>query len=198
MRVCGRLRRACPRSCRARRCLPWRRRIRGSAECAKRSWKSSQTFACSPLPQARRRRCCRSFGCGGLRDEIAAKLADILEIVQSQSTTSSQKWLAENRVADHHRTAIDQHRASRDDATNAVIHRQAIVHPVARLCVHHAREPEAPLHHASVADVGGLGHSRSCPTCRSATRGLAAREWPLLCIKRRRAQPCSFRLDLWP
>ena len=55
---------------------------------------------------------------------------------------SLQNWLAENLSRIDQRAAGRQHRARSQHTTDAVIHGQAVVQPVARLSVHHAREPQ--------------------------------------------------------
>ena len=79
--------------------------------------------------------------------------------VQSQRTMSLQNWLAENFSRMTTAAAADKNRAGHLHPADAVIHRQAVVHPVCRLRVHHAGKPVAPLHDAGMADVGGFGQS---------------------------------------
>ena len=79
--------------------------------------------------------------------------------MQSQRTISSQKWLAENLSRITTEPPADQHRAGRDDAADAVIHRQAVVHAVVgRVSIRPANQW---LHciMRPVTDVGGLGQA---------------------------------------
>ena len=63
-------------------------------------------------------------------------------------------------LAHHHGAATDQRRARGHYATDAVVHRQAVVHAVGGGDIHHPREPVAPLQQPVVADDGGLGQAR--------------------------------------
>ena len=58
--------------------------------------------------------------------------------------------------ADHHRAAAHQHCTGGNDAADAVIERQAIVHAIVGAGIHEAGEPETPLHQPVMADMGGL------------------------------------------
>ena len=66
--------------------------------------------------------CARAFfGAGRRGDEVAAELAPmLLAIVQSQRVTSLQKRLRRERLGDEYRAAVDQRRAERRDAADAV------------------------------------------------------------------------------
>src|SRR2546422_173597 len=92
-------------------------------------------------------------------DEIAAELADVLEQRAVPADHVMPELTGGELVPDHHGAAADQHRAGRQHAADAVVHRQAVVHPVAGAGVHHAGEPVTPLHQPSVADPGGLGQA---------------------------------------
>ena len=76
--------------------------------------------------------------------------------MQSQSTMSSQNLLAENFSRMTNGGARNEGCTGDLHAANAVVHRQAVVYPVFRLRAHHAGEPIAPLHHASMANDGSL------------------------------------------
>ena len=89
--------------------------------------------------------------------QVAAKLADVLEQRAVPTDDVAPELAGREFFADDDRAAADQNRAGRLHAADAVIHRQAVVHPVGRLRVHHAGEPVAPLHQAGMADVGGFG-----------------------------------------
>ena len=94
---CGRWRRACPRRCRATRCLRSRRRIPGSAECGSASWNVSQTSARSPLPQHSRCRCARLARMRRRVDADSGTARRYTETACSPSAaTSSQNCRAEN------------------------------------------------------------------------------------------------------
>ena len=79
--------------------------------------------------------------------------------VHSQRTMSSQNSRAENFSRMTTEPPLTSIAPVATHAADAVIHRQAVVHAVARLGVHHAREPEARMHQTVVVDVGGLGQS---------------------------------------
>ena len=88
--------------------------------------------------------------------QIAAKLADVLE---QRALPPDDVWpevTGRELVADHHRAAPDQDRAGGQNTTDAVIERQAVVHPIGRPGVHETGEPMTPLHQSSMADPGGL------------------------------------------
>ena len=89
--------------------------------------------------------------------QVAAKLADVLEQRAVPSDDIVPELAGREFFANHHRAAGDKNRAGRQHAADAVIHRQAVIHPVGRLRIHHAGKPMAPLHDAGMADVGGLG-----------------------------------------
>ncbi len=98
--------------------------------------------------------------------------------MQSQRTTSSQKRLRRKFLLQHDRAAADEHAADRDDAADAVIHRQAIHHPVGGRCVQNPGEPIAPGHDAVMADVGGLrqaGRAGGVDAERAVARGVGRR-----------------------
>ena len=92
--------------------------------------------------------------------QVAAQLADILEQRALPADDLVPELARRKFLSDHDGAPPDQHRAARQHAPDAVIHRQAVVHPVARARVHHAGEPVAPLHQPVVTDVGGLGQPR--------------------------------------
>jgi hypothetical protein len=94
-----------------------------------------------------------SFGFAG---KVAAQLADILEQRAVVTHHVVPEFTRGELLADHHRAAVEQHRADRHHAAGGVIHRQAVVHAVVRLGVHHAGEGAAREHHPVVVDVGGL------------------------------------------
>ena len=125
----------------------------------KRVLNSSQTSGRRPLPQASRRRCCGFVRIRRRVDEIAAQFADVLEQRAVVAHDVVPELARGEFLADHHRAAVAQHRAGRHQAAGGVIHRQAVVHAVGRLRVHHAGEGVARQHHAVVVDVGGLRHA---------------------------------------
>ena len=123
----------------------------------KRSLNGSQTSARSPLPQQRAAGDARARADAAARcSEIAAQLADVLEHRAVEARDVVPERAGGEFLADDHRAAIDQHRAGRHHAADAVIHRQAVVHAVARPRVHHAGEPMAPVHQPEMADDRGL------------------------------------------
>ncbi len=89
-------------------------------------------------------------------DQITAQLADILEQRAVPIDHVVPEFAGGEFIADHHRSAAHQHRAGGNDAADAVIQRQAIVHAVVGTGVHEAGEPKAPLHQPVMADMGGL------------------------------------------
>src|SRR5262249_24462370 len=100
---------------------------------------------------------------GGLRlgmQEVPAELTDVLEQRALPANDVAPELARRELLADHHGAATGKDRACGEDAADAVVHRQAVVHSVARLLVHQTSEPIAPLHHPSVADVGGLWQPR--------------------------------------
>src|SRR5262252_97037 len=60
--------------------------------------------------------------------QVTAELADILEQRAIPVGDIIPELACRELVADHYRTAIDQHGAGGDDAADAVVHRQTIVH----------------------------------------------------------------------
>ena len=92
-------------------------------------------------------------------EQIAAKLADVLEHRAVPTDNIVPELAGRELFPDHDRAAADQNCAGRKHAADAVIHRQAVIHPVRRLRIHHAGKPVAPLHDAGMADVGGLGQA---------------------------------------
>ena len=93
--------------------------------------------------------------------QVAAKLADVLKRGALPADDVAPELARREPLAHDQRAASSQHRARSQHTTNAVIHGQAVVQPIALLSVHHAREPQPPLHHVRVAHVDGLGHSRA-------------------------------------
>jgi hypothetical protein len=94
---------------------------------------------------------------GGRVEEITAELADILEQRAFEGDDIVPETARGKLLLDHHGAADDEKAADRDDASDAMIHRQAIVHAIGRSHIHHAGEPAAPRHDPVVADIGGLG-----------------------------------------
>ena len=92
----------------------------------------------------------------GLRrvEEVAGEFADILEQRAVPVGNVVPKTPRGKLVADQHRAAAHQDSAGRDDAADAVIHRQAIVHSIAGPGVHQPGEPKTPLQQPPVTDVG--------------------------------------------
>ena len=109
----GRWRRACPRRCRAKRCLRSRRRIPGCAEWRSGPGISARRRPCSPLPQASRKLMGALARMLRRGEQIAAELADILHQRAVPAVTSSQKSAGGELVADHDRAAAHQQRADR-------------------------------------------------------------------------------------
>ena len=103
--------------------------------------------------------CAFSVGAGRRGDEIAAELADILEHRAVPARDVAPEPARRKALGDDDRAAVDQRRADRRDAADAVIHRQAIVHAVVRRHVGEAGEPMAPGDDAMMADGGRLGQA---------------------------------------
>src|SRR5207237_967984 len=78
--------------------------------------------------------------------EVTAQFADILEQRAVPARDVVPESACRELVPDHDRTTTDQHGAGRHDATHAVVHRQTVVHSVARAGAHHAGKPVGPLH----------------------------------------------------
>ncbi len=89
--------------------------------------------------------------------QVPAQLADVLEQRAVPADDVAPELACRECFADHHRAAAHQNRAGRQHAADAVIHRQAVVHAVARAGVHQPGKPVAPLHHPGMAHVGGFG-----------------------------------------
>ena len=92
-------------------------------------------------------------------EQVSTKLADVLEQRAVPSDDIGPELAGRESFSNHDRTATEQNRAGRLHAANAVIHRQAVIHPVCRSRIHHASKPVAPLHETAVAHVGGLGQA---------------------------------------
>src|SRR5215471_11784606 len=92
-------------------------------------------------------------------DEVSAELANILENRALPLRDLVPEAARRKLLPEHDRSAAHQHRPSRHHAANAMIHRQAIVHPIRWTRVHHAREPMAPLHQSKVTDICRLRQS---------------------------------------
>ena len=88
--------------------------------------------------------------------QVAAELADILKQRAVEALDVVPELTCGEFLPDQHRAAVNQHRSDRHDAADAVIHGQAVIHPVARAGIHHAAEPVAPHQQAVMADIGGL------------------------------------------
>ena len=89
--------------------------------------------------------------------QVAAQLADVLEQRAVPADDVAPELAGRESLAEHHRRAADERRAGRHHAADAVIHRQAVVHPVAAANAHQPGKPVAPLHQPEVADLGRLG-----------------------------------------
>ena len=89
-------------------------------------------------------------------DEIAGEFADILNERAVAVDDIVPELLRGKFFADQHRAAAHQHRAGGDDAADAVIHRQAIVHAIVGAGIHQAGEPKTPLQNPPMADIDGL------------------------------------------
>jgi len=96
-------------------------------------------------------------------EKIPAHFADVLEHRAIVAPDVFPERAGREFVTNDHRAAIDQDRPGRYRAADAVIHRQAVVHAVARLRLHHAGEPMGPIHQPEMADdrclrqAGGAG-----------------------------------------
>ena len=64
--------------------------------------------------------------------------------------------LRRESVTDQHRTAANQQSAGGDDAADAMIHWQAIVHAILGPGIHQTREPQTPFQKPPMTDIGGL------------------------------------------
>ena len=98
----------------------------------------------------------------GLRrvEKIAGEFADILEQRAVPVGNVVPKTPRREFVADQHRAAAYQDGSGRNHAADAVVHRQAIVHPVAGPDIHQSGEPETPLQQPPVTDVGCFRQAR--------------------------------------
>ena len=90
-------------------------------------------------------------------DEVAAKLADILEQRAIAIRDVVPEFARGKSFADHDRSAANKQRAGRHHAADRVIHRQAIVHAIVRPGIHQAGEPKAPLHHRRWLTLAAFG-----------------------------------------
>src|SRR5579864_3865426 len=88
--------------------------------------------------------------------QIAAQLADVLKERAIPLRDIVPEAACRKSLADRDRSAIHQYGSARHHAADAVVHRQAIVHPVSRARVNEAGEPMGPLHDSEMADPGGL------------------------------------------
>src|SRR5205085_10001606 len=105
----------------------------------------------------------RVFGLMAMRlavQQVATELADVLEERAVPPDHVAPELPRGKSVAYHDRAAGGQHRTGRQHAADAVVHRQAVVHAVVCLRVHHPREPVAPLHQAAMTDAGSLRQPR--------------------------------------
>ena len=91
--------------------------------------------------------------------QVAAELADVLEQRAVPAEDVGPELMGRKSFADHHRPATHQNRAGREHTADAVVHRQTVVHPVARPSVEQAGKPMAPLQQAKMAHGGGLGQT---------------------------------------
>ena len=89
-------------------------------------------------------------------EQVAAKLADVLKHRAVPTDDIAPELAGRKLFANNDAAATDESRARHQHPANAVIHRQAVVHPVCGLNTHHAGKPMAPLHDTSMAHVGGL------------------------------------------
>src|SRR5262249_43271160 len=90
------------------------------------------------------------------RQQVTAQFADVLEQRAALGDHVLPEPARPEALTQYHRASPDQCRAGRDNATDAVIQRQAVVHAVTRLHVDQSREPVAPLHEAEVTDISRL------------------------------------------
>ena len=95
----------------------------------------------------------------GRVDQIAAQLADILKDRAVAGEDVVPEVPHRKPVADQDRAAAHQQSAGRDHAADAVIERQAVIHPVVGRSVHQPGEPKTPLQQPPVADMRGFRQS---------------------------------------
>ena len=145
-----------------------------------------QTSSESPLPIAIRSLMSLLLGADRRGDEIAAEFADILKRRAFPARDIVPKAARRKALGDRDRTAENQGRADRDDAADAVMHRQAIVEPVGRGQASKAGKPMAPDDEPAMTDLGGLrqtGRSRS----ENPQRAIGERDRSLLALRERLA-----------
>ena len=90
-------------------------------------------------------------------EQVAAKFADVLEQRAVPADDIVPELAGGEFLANDECAAGDENRARHLHPADAVIHGQAVIHPVRWLRTHHAGKPMAPLHDAGMADVGGFG-----------------------------------------
>ena len=154
---CGRWRPARPRHCRARSCLRWRHRTRGSAGCRKRSLNAFQTSGRKPvaagepdpmLALARMRR---------RLHQIAAELADILE-QRAVEARRRRPRIAARRTSPGSAPSRRSPAALRSPRCRRRCDTSAGNHTSGRSGAYPScRRTMAPLQQALMADIGGLG-----------------------------------------
>src|ERR1700691_4247452 len=91
---------------------------------------------------------------GWSTQEIAAELADVLKEGAVPPPHVAPELPRREFLADDNAAASDQSRPRHQHATDAVIHRQAVINPIVGLRMHHPRKPVGPLQYPAVADGG--------------------------------------------
>ena len=122
---------------------------------AKRCWNASQTVAGDDADRM------IAFMRPGRRiQEIAAKLADILEEGGPVIVDVGPEFMHREFAADHQRAAGGQGHTRCAYAAGRMIHRERVVHAVALACIQGACEAVHHIKHAHVAEIRGLGQAR--------------------------------------
>jgi hypothetical protein len=91
--------------------------------------------------------------------QVPAEFADVLKQRAVPANDLVPELARRKLFAYDNRASCNQHGPHRLHAANAVIHGEAIVHPVDGLDVHHAGEPVTPLHQTRVGDPRSLGQA---------------------------------------
>jgi hypothetical protein len=118
--------------------------------------KSLPDVGLQPVAAAKSQAMGAFVGMLGRVDQITAQLADILKDRAVAGEDLVPEVPHRKPVADQNRAAAHQQRAGRDHAADAVIERQAVMHPVVGRGVHEAGEPKTPLQQPPVADLRGF------------------------------------------
>src|SRR6267143_128470 len=99
-----------------------------------------------PLPRVRR-----------AVHEVPTHLADVLEEGAIPLDDGVPEAARREALPEDNGPAGHQRRPGGHHAADAVVHRQAVVHPIAWARVHHTGEPIAPLHQPKMAHLRGFG-----------------------------------------